>query len=94
MYAPDPKRLNDATPDEHDAVNFANHQQPAPAKNSNPALWGLVMSDMADRDSFGLSKYKVRLQANNGRDFLADAYQEALDLTVYLRGAIYERDKK
>lgn len=28
----------------------------------------------------------------NGRDALLDAYQEALDLVVYLRQVIYERD--
>lgn len=31
------------------------------------------------------------LQAHNGRDPLVDAYQEALDLVVYLRQAIEER---
>ena len=31
------------------------------------------------------------LQAHNGRDPLVDAYQEALDLAVYLRQAIEER---
>jgi len=72
----------------------ATSQQPAPVPNSNPALWGLVMIDMVTRDQFGLAKYKTRLQAGNGRDFLADAYQEALDLAVYLRGAIFERDGK
>lgn len=29
--------------------------------------------------------------AHNGRDALVDAYQEALDLTMYLRQAIEER---
>jgi hypothetical protein len=86
--------INAATPAEHDLANLANKQQPPPIQNTSPALWGLVMKDMVDRDAFGYDKYRVRLQANNGRDFLADAYQEALDLTVYLRGAIFERDNK
>lgn len=68
--------------------------QPEPIKNELPAAWDLVMTDMRARDRFGKDKYGVRLQPNNGRDFLADAYQEALDLAVYLRGAIYERDNK
>ena len=67
--------------------------QPAPMPNDKPAAWSLVMRDMVDRDLFGADKYKVRLQPGNGRDFLMDAYQEALDLVVYLRGAIYERDE-
>lgn len=68
--------------------------QPAPVANSLPAAWDLVMTDMRTRDRFGKEKYGVRLQPENGRDFLADAYQEALDLAVYLRGALYERDGK
>lgn len=66
--------------------------QPAPKANSQPALWSLVISDMAARDAFGAKKYGVRLQAHNGRDFLVDAYQEMLDHVVYLRGLIFERD--
>jgi hypothetical protein len=31
------------------------------------------------------------LRAHNGRDALVDAYQEALDLCVYLRQVIQER---
>lgn len=40
----------------------------------------------------GRRKYGTPLQAHNGRDPLVDAYQEALDLCVYLRQAIAERD--
>lgn len=67
--------------------------QPAPERNEKPAVWSLVMRDMTERDIFGAEKYGTRLQPGNGRDFLLDAYQEALDLVVYLRGAIYERDE-
>jgi len=67
--------------------------QPAPEHNDKPAVWSLVMRDMTERDIFGAEKYGTRLQPGNGRDFLLDAYQEALDLVVYLRGAIYERDE-
>jgi hypothetical protein len=40
----------------------------------------------------GRRKYGTALEANNGRDALMDAYQEALDLAMYLRQAIAERD--
>ena len=50
------------------------------------------MADMLDRDTVGRKRYGTRLQPHNGRDALVDAYQEALDLVVYLRQAIYERD--
>jgi hypothetical protein len=42
----------------------------------------------------GVRKYGTPLQAHNGRDGLMDAYQEALDLAVYLRQLIAERDGK
>ncbi len=66
--------------------------EPPPVKNDLPAAWDLVIADMKARDDFGKAKYGTRLQPHNGRDQLADAYQEALDLAVYLRNALYERD--
>lgn len=68
--------------------------EPAPIKNDLPAVWDLVIKDMRDRDQFGRAKYHTPLQPFNGRDALIDAYQEALDLIVYLRRLIYERDGK
>jgi hypothetical protein len=68
--------------------------EPKPVQNQHPATWDLVMADMRARDEFGAKKYNTRLQPHNGRDQLADAYQEALDLVVYLRNEIYERDGK
>jgi hypothetical protein len=52
------------------------------------------MKDMSDRDQEGRRKYGTPLQPHNGRDTLIDAYQESLDLCVYLRTAIFERDGK
>lgn len=68
--------------------------QPAPLPNDQPAVWPLVMVDMASRDQLGRKRYGTPLQPHNGRDALRDAYEEALDLAVYLRTAIYERDGK
>ena len=67
-------------------------EQPDPILNERPAVWDLVQKDMRDRDAEGRRKYKTPLQPFNGRDALTDAYQEALDLVVYLRQAIFERD--
>lgn len=72
----------------------ANHDQPEPIKNDHPAIWQIVIMDMLNRDHVGRGRYKTPLQPHNGRDALSDAYQEALDLAVYLRQAIYERDGK
>jgi hypothetical protein len=49
---------------------------------------------MKDRREMGIKKYGVPLQTNNGRDALIDAYQELLDLLVYLRQEIEERFEK
>ena len=69
-------------------------EQAEPMANNMPAVWPMVIRDMMDRDAEGRRKYGVPLQPHNGRDVLVDAYQEALDLCVYLRQAIYERDSK
>lgn len=57
--------------------------QALPIPNKNPFIQELVVSDI---------RYGTGLQAHNGRDALRDAYEEALDLTCYLRQCIYERD--
>ncbi len=70
----------------------ATTKQRKPRPSRTPAMWDLVLTDICLRDEAGRKRYGRRLQANNGRDALVDAYQEALDLCVYLRQAIYERD--
>lgn len=70
-----------------------NVPQPAPDKNTRGVpVWDLVIKDMKERDNGGYLKYGTRLKTFNGRDALIDAYQEALDLAVYLRQAIEERN--
>jgi hypothetical protein len=70
------------------------------AKNEPTPLPGtieiapLVLVDIQARVKMGEEKYGTKLQANNGRDVLMDAYQEAIDLVMYLRQAIAERDGK
>ena len=72
--------------------HFLDHQ-PAPEPNGNRPVWELVIEDMQARDHVGRQRYGVPLQANNGRDALVDAYQEALDLVVYLRQVLEERSR-
>ena len=66
--------------------------QPQPISNTRPAVWDLVIEDMRRRDDFGAHKYHTRLKPFNGRVALVDAYQEALDLVVYIRQKIAEED--
>lgn len=51
------------------------------------------MADMAARIAKGAAEYGEPLTTGNGRDALQDAYEEALDLALYLKQAIMERDK-
>lgn len=70
----------------------ASTEQPAPKANDTEPVWHAVIADMLKRDRVGRARYGVPLQAGNGRDALRDAYEEALDLAVYLKQAIMERD--
>lgn len=49
-----------------------------------------VIADLMARKRLGIERYGVALQAFNGRDMGRDAYEEALDLAVYLRGELAE----
>lgn len=69
-----------------------NDPEPQPTPADGVAIWDLVIKDMQERDRAGEAKYGTRLQADNGRDPLIDAYQEALDLAVYLRQEIERRN--
>lgn len=66
--------------------------QPLPTESDSPSMHDLVCEDMQGRKAVGLSRYGRALQANNGRDGMRDAYEEALDLCAYLRQLLYERD--
>jgi len=66
--------------------------QPSPIPKETIPVWDLVIEDMKQRDKVGRERYGTPLQTFNGRDALIDAYQEALDLVVYLRQAIEERE--
>lgn len=52
-----------------------------------------VMADMAARIAKGADEYGEPLTTFNGQDALVDAYEEALDLAVYLKQALLERAK-
>ena len=51
----------------------------------------LVVRDLKDRREAGIARYGTPLRAGNGRNALIDAYQEALDLCVYLRQVLTEQ---
>lgn len=54
---------------------------------------GPLVRALVARRALGLERYGTVLQASNGRDFTRDALDEAVDLVVYLRGALAECDQ-
>ncbi len=56
--------------------------------------WGALVDGIRRRKKMGYEEYGMILRTENGRSFLIDAYQEAIDLCVYLRGLIEELESK
>lgn len=71
--------------------NVSDQKQPV-LENNNIPVWDLVKKDIDDRNEAGIKKYGTALKAFNGRNSIIDSYQEALDLVVYFRQSIEERD--
>lgn len=53
----------------------------------------LVIEDIKKRKEFGKKKYGVPLRANNGRNALQDAYEEAQDMMLYLKQRLVEEER-
>lgn len=70
---------------------LATEQQSDPTPGKKTVI-DLVSKDLRIRAEAGRRKYGAYLETHNGRDALVDAYQEALDLAMYLRQAIGERE--
>lgn len=64
--------------------------QALPTPNGRAYIQDLVVADIEERKVHGIRKYGTALQAANGRSMLQDAYEEALDLAIYLRGCLAE----
>jgi hypothetical protein len=69
----------------------AEHQQD-PEVNDLPCVQDMVVTDIEARKKVGIERYGTVLQPFNGRSSLMDAYQEALDLAIYLRQLLYEEE--
>ena len=66
-------------------------QPEPPPERGRQNVADLVLADIQARIEMGYQKYNTKLQTFNGRDALWDAYQEAIDLVMYLRQEIAER---
>ena len=77
--------------DEVDTKIWEEEPNPIPRPDLVPIV-ELVMNDLREKTNAGEVKYGAKLTAYNGRRALRDAYQEALDLTLYLRQVIEEEE--
>lgn len=64
--------------------------QPMPVVNDAPDVQSAVIADIKKRRELGIKRYGTALQPNNGRNALLDAYEEALDLAMYLKQRLIE----
>jgi hypothetical protein len=63
----------------------AHAEQPMPVASGRPSVQGMVRDDLTAREAHGITVYGTPLQTFNRRDAIRDAYEEALDLAVYLK---------
>lgn len=71
-------------------------EQPMPTpgtRNVTPIARRMFVGILDAQEKKGIEKYGTTLQANNGRDALLDAMQEAVDLFQYLVQAKIDRDE-
>ena len=54
-------------------------------------LFDLVRKDLLEREQHGIRTYGKSISAGDGTDYLREAYEEVLDLALYLKGQIEER---
>lgn len=73
-------------------MSKADKPEPKPTAGRDIVLTA-VLQDLRDRAEAGKLKYGTYLMTHNGRNALMDAYQEALDLCMYLKQALMEQEK-
>lgn len=76
------------------ATGAATPQPPPQTQPGSQEVTPLVIEDLLARRRFGVNKYGTPLMADNGRNHLWDAYQEALDLVVYLRCQLEQDNRR
>ena len=65
-------------------------KQPDPTPGRERVL-PYLLQDLIDRAQTTSQKYGTHLETDNGRRALVDAYQEALDLCMYLKQVLMEK---
>ncbi len=88
-----PKMIKRSRPTFSDPFGGDHHTpEPTPTGNGRIVL-DEVMKDLKERARVGREKYGTPLKTNNGRRALVDAYQEALDMCMYLKQALMEQER-
>ena len=62
-------------------------------REDEQSSWDYVLEDIAKREKMGYNKYGKYLTVKADEDMLNHAYNEALDLVVYLRTLLLQRGK-
>jgi hypothetical protein len=70
-------------PDEH-------HRARTGKDAVNISIQEMVRKDLLHREQLGIARYGTPLYPYNGRVAVLDAYEECLDMAVYLRQALAE----
>lgn len=72
-------------------IRPATIHEPKPDGKGDVVLFD-VIKDLEARAETGKEKYGTYLRTKNGRNALMDAYQEALDLCMYLKQKLMEEE--
>ena len=75
------------------ALRTHNTKEPNP-KKGKVNVTDAVIADIAERSKIGTEKYGTPLMTHNGRKPLVDAYQEILDMAVYIKQELLERSEQ
>jgi len=66
-------------------------EQKLPVENNLPIIADQVIEDIIARKAVGLERYGTYLQPFNQRNSARDAFEEAVDLSLYLKQMMIER---
>lgn len=72
------------------SLKFRPGDQPLPVVNEEKDIQTQVIEDIVARREVGIERYGTALQPFNGRSATRDAYEEALDLSMYLKQMLVE----
>jgi hypothetical protein len=78
------------SPPNAESLKLREGDQPLPVPNDEQDIQSQVIADIVERRQVGIKRYGTALQPHNGRDALRDAYEEALDLAMYLKQLMVE----